>query len=306
MKAFLTTFIFSILLVTFSPAQDFPLVEAGTLLTYGSGAWSSDYGYNGSRFFINEDTLINGVNYHKVDRRESKKYMEPDSVFKNEFSLRQDGDKVFLINDDLDDEVLLYDFGLELLDTFNYYKLDAENIDPDLFEFVVTEVDSFIDYTGISRKRITLSSAIYNSIGLGYLEQDVWVEGYGSLKRFATDLYLEGDTLICFLQGDDFEISQNDYFCDQSVVTSSNVVDDNILVQLSPNPVSTQLTIQTQYASESNLIITDPLGRVMHTQLFLGSNSIVIDVSNYHEGLYYLQLQRKNGSQKTSIFIIQH
>lgn len=306
MKALYTTFIFSIFLISLSLAQDYPLVEQGTKLSYGEAHWGSDYGYDGSKYFINEDTLINDLIYQKVDERQSIKYMDSDLVFKNEFQLRQDGDKVFLINEDLNDEVLLYDFGLEVLDTFNYFKLDAENIDPDLFEFVVTKVDTFIDYLGSSRKRITLANANLNSIGLGYLSEDVWVEGYGSLKRFATKFPFDEDTLICFLQEDDFEISQDDYFCDQTFVTSSNDIDDNNTFQFFPNPVSTELSIQVQHESVSQVQIMDALGRVIHTMMFFGSDLIVIDVSNSEEGLYYLQVQQKNGSQLTSIFTIQH
>jgi hypothetical protein len=116
------------------------------------------------------DVTANGKTYSELLMDGSHPYL-----------LRQEGNKVFMIDNNSPEEVLLYDFGLEVGDKFSFTGKESENL-------VVMDVDFITVGDRVRRRMIfawerylpkdydvqSLSSQDYSAI-------DCWVEGIGSV-----------------------------------------------------------------------------------------------------------------------------
>lgn len=67
----------------------------------------------------------------------------------------------------------------------------------------------------------------------------------------------------------------------------------NMDVKLFPNPTSDKITIQSDNFKNTTLQITDILGKQISQQI-LSKSEIILDLSNYSNGQYFLQLERDN------------
>jgi hypothetical protein len=74
----------------------------------------------------------------------------------------------------------------------------------------------------------------------------------------------------------------------------SSLSEQDLEINLYPNPVSEHLTLTTNYASgNSELVIIDVLNREVYTASFSGKE-VEIDLSNFLKGTYILQLKQNN------------
>ncbi len=74
----------------------------------------------------------------------------------------------------------------------------------------------------------------------------------------------------------------------------SSLSEQDLEINLYPNPASEHLTLTTNYTSgNSELVILDVLNREVHTGSFSG-NKVEIDLSNFVKGTYILQLKQNN------------
>ena len=93
----------------------------------------------------------------------------------------------------------------------------------------------------------------------------------------------------------------NDVYNTIGTPTSISVMSNASLVDVYPNPVNEELTINTGNDSYNNLTITNSLGQTLITKAITSSQSKV-DVQSLPTGLYYLTLKGENGI-KTQNFI---
>ncbi len=94
-----------------------------------------------------------------------------------------------------------------------------------------------------------------------------------------------------------------------------NIIENNILFSISPNPANTQITltllseIETE-EQEAVVVVFNGLGQVVEkTKLVLSNNFMLnINVNNYNNGVYLIQVNSKNNESILFIdkFIIQH
>lgn len=119
--------------------------------------------------FLQGDTLIGETRYQKTFRS----YYKDRSQAEYAGCLRQEGNRVFLIGKDKDQEVLLYDFGLETGDTF-------------LFDASVDGSDLTYPGTVVSTDSIAIDGIKHKRIRFGESERGAWIEGIGSTDDILT------------------------------------------------------------------------------------------------------------------------
>lgn len=219
------------------------------------------------------DETINGMVYHTVFRQ-TQTEVELLGAY------RQDGEQVYYCKwngSDYDDEVLLYDYDLEVGDWFN---------DDDDHPMEVVAVTVITDNNGVQRKKYDFSF-----IGLED-ENEFWIEGVGSSKGFVNSgNYTPTEDgaifhLLCYHVDNDL-IYVNPEFntCDVTEIDENNA---ESTVTIYPNPANNVVKIlNTNDMTINKVEVIDLLGRT----LISSENCDEINVSNLPEGQYFVKIQ---------------
>lgn len=161
-------FLFAFGLAVASKAQNYPLAKDRTTWQYIYTTISS---YACIYNIVDGDTTVNGRIYKKLYSCSTRKYDRKKASFEDAF--REEGDRIYALPNQFtsqylpveNGEVLLYDFSLQEGETF-----PKTNVEKGYFK--VDKVD-YVEIDGKQRKRIWFSDD----------DQDVWIEGIGSLNR---------------------------------------------------------------------------------------------------------------------------
>lgn len=203
--------------------------------------------------------------------------------------MRQDGEKYYFNPKDNEDEFLLYDFSLEKGDTVEiidetFWSFDRETRESfaadSVFYHFVTEVDCYIDKSGMQRKRITLENG------------EIWIEGIGcpaGLLHSCGSATGSGNSLLSYSEDN---IQLYDAVCPCNFQTA--IEDPFYILMISPNPVKDvlQLTLPT---ANNVMKILDVQGKtVLQTEC---GEIASINVSLLPAGTYVLMVNNKE-SQK--------
>ena len=221
-----------------------------------------------------EDVIIAGLEYHTiyVNSEDYGNYL--DGAFRN------DENQVYYCKwngDSYDDEVLLYDYDLEVGDFF---------LDDSDHPMEVTEVTTITDNIGVARKQITFSF-----LGLTDVTE-VWVEGIGSNRGFmhvgmweaAHDSDGQVFHLLCYhIDNSVIYINPEYNTCDIDEVIENTI--DNVSIY--PNPANEIVKV----LNDNNLNITsveiiDLTGRTVMTT----GKTDDIDISGLSEGQYFVKI----------------
>ena len=163
-----------------------PFLEEGKVWTY--------HYYNeftGHEFYeslaVSGDTIVDNKNYKRIADAETGNYR---------YGMRQDGQKVFAIYPHYSGEVLLYDFGLSVGDTFLLYD-DDNGSDPNAWATVVS-VDT-----------VVVGSRAFRVLDVRPKDMmdwpNWWVEGIGSMYYLSSNCLLTGNSYVfssCQLDGE--------------------------------------------------------------------------------------------------------
>ncbi len=232
---------------------------------------------------IGEDTIINNLVYHKVYTSNDKQ--ETNWKFNYEY-IRQDSMKRVYSKSWNKEEVLLYDFSLELNDTF-FFKNYCDQ--------VVTEIDSIQLNNGEFRKRMKMVQT--NQFG----DFHYWIEGVGSTLTMLnyvgfclTDFSLE---LLCFYSDGELLYPESPPSC---FITATD--DPNIPSQFDiyPNPFTTEFTILSDLAIVQRFTLVNLLGHIVLEGEITQPNQLV-ECTHLPSGYYILSLTdetKKSWSQK--------
>lgn len=246
-------------------------VNAQSWYILGEYIWSPPHpqGTFEELHYQGEAVEINGMEYNTI-------YIQAQNVLLGAY--RAEDNQIYYCawNGSYGDEVLLYDYDLEVGDYFN---------EEDEHPMKVEEVSTITDYNGISRKKITFSF-----LGLPE-ESEYWIEGVGSSRGFvnAGNYTPTADGaifyLLCYHIGDNL-IYLNPVFnaCDIDDI-EENKVDNSVSIY--PNPANSMIKI----LNDNNLNITsieiiDLTGRTVLTS----DNTTDIDVSSLPEGQYFVKI----------------
>lgn len=241
------------------------------------------------------DTLINNKLYQKVYEN-----AVVDSNYVGAY--RDDGNgKVFFIGlpgSLASNEILLYDFTLEIGDTIDLIPLG----NPNLTKMTPLSIGcAWVKnvQSGLLEERKILGMKWLTNTGHGEWGYYNWIEGLGSTRGLLTrgtpfgwdfnfrltNIYQLGDSIINY-----------GYFdCDSSVGTES--FESNVQINVYPNPVKNILNIEfdqnSNLASNFHLDVISVLGKVVYSSTpptNLNSKILNFDLSNLTSGVYLLRM----------------
>lgn len=233
-------------------------------------------------FYTLKDTIdINGNTYLKLHRSiDSMVTWQQTSRY-----LREDSSIVYMWKDS--SEIVLYDFTLEVGDTFHI---------PDHCSMDVIAVDSVILNNGEVRKRIRMGP---------FHSPSDWIEGIGSSHE-TINYHIYGcwiDVLfetLCFYQNDTLQYEFNHYpynggcYRDFSVAVEEPSARSSI--KIFPNPFQNYIRVNLQGGSSLECLIFSIKGNLLMAT-HLNDQASQIDLNNLTPGMYIVRLTTEDGQQ---------
>ena len=250
-------------------------------------------------YFINGDTTINNYLYSRIFVTNNDSILDTtngsyvglireDSTKKIYFLPNKDA--IFECNVADSNEILLYDFGINVNDTLTYY-IDTL----DTLHHIVVGIDS-ISIDGIFRKRFNI-----NTIETSWLVRNSsWIEGIGSTLGLFNPLIYGNcppqayeTNLICYL---DENIVYNTGYKNNCFYSAliGNVSKDRVAeIKIYPNPSYDKIYIERK--DNANDMVQLTIYNIFNSPLLESElktkNQIVLDISNLPKGVYILQLK---------------
>lgn len=261
----------------------------------------------------NEDTLIGSIAYKKV-------YIFFDTAFIKENAsyvggIREDENKkifyrgteihgfkpsyIQIVNNGgtKDDEILLFDFSLQVGDTFSYGNLSMSED-----YLVVTEIDT-LRINNSTRK-------IFHFEPIWWVQ---WIEGIGSLKGL---LFTSGDLptngldndLICFKKNDTILYFNAEYDkCIPLITKTNEIIEISSVIRAFPNPAfSSVITFLFPDNSFEIIEIFDSRGILIQKQCLDSQTEFMLSTEVFKKGIYFYSAFSKGGKKYTGKFIINH
>ncbi|HOW26474.1 MAG TPA: T9SS type A sorting domain-containing protein [Bacteroidales bacterium] len=229
-----------------------------------------------------DDTIIGAYEY--------KELYKTDDISLTDWGLRgwmREEDKIVYFKDPYwdDDEYILYDFNLEMGDTFNFIKYP--------WPMIVESIDTVILLNGELKKRIILDC---------FGDSEEWIEGIGSTRGLTkvtegidvSDLWY---WLNCFFENDILKYEQ--FFLIYDCFFNTTGIDKNTLDQkivVSPNPFSDYTTFKYELPESGviHLTIVNHLGQevgvLIHETQPAGKHQVQWNVKGLSEGVYFYHL----------------
>ena len=251
--------------------------------------------YNKYALF-NEDTIINGIKYHKLYHTNNTEITVENSVCIG--GIREDSLKRVYVNSSIFQvvpeikEVLLYDFSLNEGDTlFNEYSSEICTNCFGIFE-VVSNIDT-IKINNKYKKVITFNNP--NKV--------TWIEGIGNLQGLlqcwpdwptngmGNDLVCmhQNDTLLYYYSGNQFVHYDN---CVPSFVIDDITLFANPDVKVYPNPVKGE-SVCFENLDFETLELFDIKGNLINKDNILGLTIFELKTSCLPPGIYSYQLKTR-------------
>ena len=247
-----------------------------------------DTTYSTINYKLMGDTLINSYLYFKLYKNEEE---YPVNWNLNAF-IREDVQKrIWLLNDAVEEEYLMYDFGVEQGDIVNV----------GINEPVLLTVDSIteVEINGDLRQKYWLSYGNYY--------KETWTTGIGSNKGiiYSGSAFITGGWywLLCVSDINGI-IYSNPYYESCYLITSINKISLNTLTTY-PNPAKTHITFELpQVEKETNLIIKDVFGKtIAEFKNPSGQSKLLWECSNYSNGVYFYKTEIGGKTYSGKIFI---
>ena len=274
-----------------------------------NASWSvysfSNYQSDTLEYYLDGDTLLYDGNWSKLFRRNLQGEANYCGAIK-------DSDGIVEIKLPEEEKRLLYDFTLEVGDTFPYspFFYGYDDYGEETYSMMVVErVDTVQLLNGESRREIVsnmVTSGIYEEV------QERWIEGLGSIhgplfplnpKLLAVEVH-EEFTLVCFSENDEL-LYHNPLFtsCFLGVNIEKNEVADQY-VQIYPNPTGGTLTVEsaspireiTVYDLSGRVVVEAQNITVVEAQNF-SPQQYPLNVSSLQNGLYLLKAVTDSGVQ---------
>jgi hypothetical protein len=250
--------------------------EFTVLSQFGDHTFTKRYTFDSS------PTLINGKEYYQklVSSSPSGSVWSPTNTY-----YRSDASaKVYLT--DFGNEELIYDYSLNVQDTFFY----PNGFGPFL---IVDHIDTILLENGEKRKRLALRCSFDDDPpnGWGY---SYWIEGLGGLNGVygfsLAECSFDGivPITLCISRNDTLLYQNMNYDSCWFIPTATKDLKSD-LISIFPNPASTQISIDCKDHLIQNASVIDLLGNV----IFIGNNS-PLDISSFPPGYYFLRVESEN------------
>jgi hypothetical protein len=275
----LALFYFFIISITFSQKT----IDESKIWTIRSGGFGPNYNSFAIKFL--GDTTINNILYKKMLGSHDSLLVNgwvQSNIFMREDSLH----RVFQYQEN--SEKLLYDFTLELGDTFivthNFW---------DTCKLIVQNIDSIELNNSELRKRFYLvrhDDPTPNQPWYGYI---YWIQGIGSLTHLTeypwTCFFDNPYHLLCYIENDEY-LYTSPSFNSCFVSPTSEVQPKEIKIY--PNPTFGIIHIESEFEIES-ISLFDLTGKEMRIEF----NNYEINLSKLQSGIYFLKAQFTNNKE---------
>lgn len=242
--------------------------------------------FNSYSIRLMEDTLVNGLIYHKI-------YYSFDSlntnwVYQNAL-LREDGFNKVYYKRDNEHEVLLYDFSLNINDTFKINEFCT---------LQVIDIDTITLNDGQSKKRLKLVRK-----GEPNWRDEYWIESIGSQFglinhfRFCETDY--SDELLCFYNNNKLLFPLAPISC---FLTKNEELTNNFKISFYPNPFNSIIELENINSQFKSFRLTTLTGNVVLSGR-LEEAIAKINTEALVSGIYMVIVEAENGKQGVSRLI---
>ncbi len=250
------------------------------------------------------DTLINEITYHKLYFHNFLEELTPDSLMYIA-AMREDtiNQKVYYIWKNFDTEKLLYDFGLQVGDTFRINPSFANYDGPHPYSsytsqdyYVIGVTDSLFD--GVSRRVIALSAYPSDNTTL---RKDWFIEGVGSIFGViyaGYEMIMDGYNpfLLCVHQNETLVHQEYEIFgypvneCYFKPGLSIREVDNkHSSLLISPSVFDNKINIRSSEPI-TEILISDVNGRLIYqTKVSGNAPEINLNTTDWKSGLYIVR-----------------
>lgn len=247
-----------------------------------------------------EIVTIEGVEYRAVYQLYDNTSEE---VYSGAYRVDNEAKKVYFYGKEDTQERLIYDFTLEIGDSFS---IETPNFGP--LNLSCWEIDSLEMEDGSKRKRLYMSHEFKTA-----LCDQVWVEGIGGTINPLFDTYLPLCSvdftqwvLSCFYIDEEryYYWGNNEYGCD--LVGINEPFAQQGKYKITPNPVTAFSTVTSESANSDifHYMIVDAVGVCVERHENLKLSEIGIDRRILAAGLYVLQLQNRTTGEKANLKFI--
>jgi len=232
---------------------------------------------------------VNGKSYSKIDYPK-----QPSSPYQ-ELLYREENQKFYVLPKDSINEILVYDFNLEVGDIF---KTNWGWNLTDSISMVIQRIDTVITLDGVSRRKFILDH--YNYPGSGTYHQGEWIEGIGSLDWiFVFPSYTlstsGGFSFICHWVDSNLVYPYFDNFPECELIDNLNNNQLDFNFSFFPNPFINQLNIEFNHLNVKEVKVINQMGQVVFKQSENFGKDITIYTDNINPGIYFLQIALPHG-----------
>jgi hypothetical protein len=271
--------------------------ESGYYLSGGSGTTLQHHYFYKNKYIFG-DTIINNK-FYQVVYYDNKTNFDTVCLGTKHFMYYENRQLIF-------DTLMVYDFNLNLADTFNLYVGPSPFNSAGFYPVIVTQVDSI--FLGNKwRKRIYLYRA--------NLVNAVWVEGIGDInKGLNTDYgYVSGLSqamgaygLSCF--SENFQpVYGNGCTAAAAVCTLVGIEENTVtqdLINIYPNPTSQELSIEIPSEIKLKQIkVIDITGKEFPLSYSSEGDTYKINLANFTSGLYFIEVITEKGVVRKKLVV---
>lgn len=207
----------------------------------------------------------------------------------------QASDTVFLYREDLDAFIVLYIFNANIGDTltldspFSVPGVSISSIYRVVIDTIVVE-----NHNGVDMKKY-YTTPLDDFYWPGALIDQIGCTGWFFPSTFFSIPEGPGD-IRCF-SNPQVSINFNNYPCDYTLKTSTSDANNDLWIEIFPNPSSDKLYISS-FQEIDAVRMLDKLGRTV-----IRTNQIIFDVQNLKSGSYVVQVTTKSGRVYTQKII---
>lgn len=276
------------------------------LLTFSNFLFGQNFGAIGTQWYYSEhasgaappnseylhlqsvtDTVIEGVTTHKISRTYYKH--NGDTVTFDPIYVYEQSDTAFMYNFQKSKFQTIYIFNAQQGDTLTLDIVETLPWTTDsTYRLVIDTVETVI-INGISLKK-------YRTIALDELQfynGGYFMDRIGGLDWFfprATIILEAGGPIRCYSDSQ-IDTSFQSVACDYRLITSIGEINPNYRIQVFPNPLQNELTIQSEQPIE-RVELFDLTGKSI-----LSSRQVTLNLENINNGVYILTIYLKSGQR---------
>ena len=275
MKVIITICLFSVCsnINTYSQSISFP-TENATWCYSGYGDTGENFGID--CFYTDGQVNIGDYIYTLVKHKS-----HPYSVSENMF-YREENGKVYVIPQDSTEEIIIYDFNLEVDDVFEVNWAWAGKIP---FNVKVKEIEVITTLDGLARKKFTLEG-----VDDYYFGQ--WIEGIGdAIWPFLMPAYSlsvsGGYSFSCFRVNEEiiYPLDASPSSCGLS--SNSKLIQETVKVY--PNPFEDELFLEFPSNDFDKIEILNPIGQIIFSQKKKDFNNKINIPASSPRGIYFIR-----------------